>query len=304
MPAKTKDGEILKVVGNIELMEEVSSVLDNGGEGIGLFRTEFLYLRKNKYPKEEELFEQFKEVISILNGKPVVFRTLDINGDKSIEASKNNEKNPALGFRSIRFCLQNIEIFKTQIKAILRASAYGPAKVLFPFISSIEEVISSIKILSDVKEELREKKIDFDENIKIGVMIEIPSAAIMAEELAELVDFFSIGTNDLTQYLLAADRDNQELAYLYNSLHPAVLRTIKSVMDVGKKRNIEVNICGEIADLSLLLGFGIKEISTNSPSIPIIKEEIRNLSIKESKKKLEAALKKKTTQEVYELLAN
>lgn len=307
LPAKTKDGKIINIYGNIELPEEVVSVLDNGGEGIGLYRTEFLYLQKNRYPDEEELFNQYKETVDIIGDKPVVLRTLDINGDKTINnLKKNNEKNPALGCRAIRFCLNNVEIFKTQLRAIIRASAFGDVKILLPFISSIEEVEDSLKIIAKIKKELSKKKIPFDENLEIGVMIELPAAIMIAEDLADLVDFFSIGTNDLVQYTLGADRSNQDVAYLYNNSHPAILKMIKKLSDVSKAKKIKLQICGEMAaetiSIPLLLGFGITEMSVNAPFIPAVKETIRKLSFKNAKKIVKEVLTKKTSKEIYDFL--
>ena len=308
LPAKTKDGKTINVYGNIELSEEVVSVLDNGGEGIGLYRTEFSYLQKNSFPNEEELFNEYVETLDIVGNRPVTFRTLDINGDKALKSAEPSykENNPALGFRGIRFCLNHSDVFKTQLRAIIRASHFGNIKLLIPFVSSVEEVEETLKIVTDIKKEFNKKKIPYDKNIEIGIMIEVPSAVMMAEELSELVDFFSIGTNDLVQYTLAADRSNQEVAYLYDSLHPAILKMINTLAGICEKKKIELQICGEMASeplsLPILIGLGIKEISVNTSFIPAVKDKIRNLNFKECQNALKKILKKRTTEDIYNFL--
>ncbi len=245
LPADTSDGLRLKIMGNIELSEEVVSVLDHGGDGIGLFRTEFLYMKRSSFPTEEELFEQYKDVIDIIKQKPITIRTLDINGDKAISYSdKHNEENPALGLRAIRFCLKKPDIFITQLRAILRASAFGNVRVMFPMISSVDEVLEAKKILHQVADSLSKENIPFNKDIKIGIMIEVPSAVVIADILADHVDFFSIGTNDLVQYSLAIDRSNRQVAHLFQILHPAVIRMVKHVVSVGQEKNINVGRCG------------------------------------------------------------
>lgn len=288
LPAKTKDGHIIKVMGNIEFAEEVVSVKDHGGDGVGLYRTEFLYMNRDTYPDENEQFEKYREVAELMAPGEVIIRTLDINGDKALKYNTDQlpETNPALGLRAIRFCLKRKEIFKSQLRAILRASNFGKIKIMFPMISSLGEVLEAKKILSQCKTELNEKKIKWDKKIKTGIMIEVPSAAIIADILAKEVDFFSLGTNDLVQYTLAIDRGNEEVAHLYNELNPAVLRLIKNTVTVAEKNKIEISICGEMAgnplNIPLLIGLGIKNLSMYPHGIPQIKQMIRELHFKDT----------------------
>lgn len=304
LPADTRDHFTIKTMANIERPEETVQVRDNGGDGVGLFRTEFMYIEGAGFPGELELFEKYREVAELLYPNPVTFRTLDINGDKIIPgANIHPEENPALGLRGIRFCLKRQKYFMDQIKAILRASAYGDVRILFPMISSVEEVIESRSLLDKAKQELSDEGVKFNPDMLVGVMIEVPSAVIMAEELAREVDFFSIGTNDLIQYSLAIDRSNPELAYLYNAMHPAILRMLKMVVDVCRKYNIDICLCGEMAgeiqNLPVVLGLGIDELSINPPFIPEIKNIIRSLSYQETRAFVEDALKLSTADQVY-----
>lgn len=304
LPADTRDHFTIKTMANIERPEETVQVRDNGGDGVGLFRTEFMYIEGAGFPGELELFEKYREVAELLYPNPVTFRTLDINGDKIIPgANIHPEENPALGLRGIRFCLKRQKYFMDQIKAILRASAYGDVRILFPMISSVEEVIESRSLLDKAKQELSDEGVKFNPDMLVGVMIEVPSAVIMAEELAREVDFFSIGTNDLIQYSLAIDRSNPELAYLYNAMHPAILRMLKMVVDVCRKYNIDICLCGEMAgeiqNLPVVLGLGIDELSINPPFIPEIKNIIRSLSYQETRAFVEEALKLSTADQVY-----
>lgn len=284
LPAMTKDEISIKVMGNIEFTEEVVSVKDHGGDGVGLFRTEFLYMNRESYPDEEEQFEKYKEVAELMSPHEVIIRTLDINGDKALSYNYDQapEQNPALGLRAVRFCLKKKDIFKSQLRAILRASKHGKVKILFPMISSLLELIQAKKVLKECCDELTLKGIPWDTEIKIGIMIEVPSAAIIADILADEVDFFSLGTNDLVQYTLAIDRGNEEVAHLYNELNPSVLRLLKNTVDVAQEKNIEVSICGEMAgdplNLPLLLGLGIKNISMYPHAIPSIKQMIRQIN--------------------------
>ncbi len=306
-PAETTDGLQLQVMGNIELPEEVVSVLDHGGDGVGLFRTEFLYLTRRSFPKEDELFEQYREVVEIMVPRPVTIRTLDVNGDKAISyASNADEENPALGLRAIRFCLKRPDVFKTQLRAILRAAAFGNVRVMIPMISSVDEVVEAKQIFCEAAESLDKEGVPFNSNIKVGIMIEVPSAVIMADKLAEVVDFFSIGTNDLVQYSLAIDRGNRDVAYLYQTLHPAVIRMIKSVIDVGRDKSTDVYMCGEMAgdpiNIPVLLGMGMNELSMNPFSIPAVKKMIRTLNVNDSKQFAKDVLKLSTTSDIVNLV--
>ena len=307
LPAKTVDNVRLLVMGNIELPEEVVSVKDNGGDGIGLFRTEFLYLSRRTFPSSDDLFGQYREVVELMAPKPVTIRTLDINGDKALPYSSNSdEANPALGLRAIRFCLKKPEVFKDQLKAILKASAYGNVRVMFPMISSLDEVIEAKRLLKKSAEELEKKGVPFKPDIEVGIMIEVPSAVIMADVLAEEVDFFSIGTNDLVQYSLAIDRGNRKVAHLYHPLHPAVIRMIKHVVDVGMEKNINVIMCGEMAgdpnNMPILLGLGMNELSMVPQSIPAVKDMIKKLNVADSRLFLADVLKQKTTSGILSIM--
>ena len=307
LPSKTVDGYTIAVKANIEFLEEVVSAKDSGAEGIGLYRTEFLYLRNKGIPTEDELFENYKQVAEIIAPDPVTIRTLDIGGDKILPHNKlSNEANPALGLRAIRFCLKEQDIFKSQLRAILRASTHGNIKIMFPMISGIQEFLDAKKIMSHVMEDLKKKNIPYDENIKVGAMIEIPSAVMVADILAESADFFSIGTNDLIQYTLAIDRSNENVAYMYEPYHPAVIRMIIQIVKAAKHSGIEVSLCGEMASdpfcIPILLGVGINELSLNATSIPLLKKLIRSLSKEEAEKDIETIIKLKTSEEVRKFI--
>ncbi|MBU5483131.1 phosphoenolpyruvate--protein phosphotransferase [Clostridium sp. MSJ-11] len=285
----TLDFKKVEVAGNIGSVEEVDSIIENGGEGIGLFRTEFLYMEKEVLPNEEEQFLAYKSVVEKLNGKPVVIRTLDIGGDKKLSYLPIKEElNPFLGYRAIRLCLDRKDIFKTQLRALLRASKYGNLKIMFPMICNLEELLESKKILKECKNELKEEGLEYDENLEVGIMIEVPSAAIISDILAKEVDFFSIGTNDLIQYTMAVDRMNEKVSYLYDFNNLAVLRLIKLVIENGHREGIWVGMCGEMAGredlIPLLLGMGLEEFSMSPSSILKVRKIIRNLSFKESSK--------------------
>ena len=303
LPAESVDGHRIRITANIEFLEEVVAVKSHGGKGIGLYRTEFLYLRSRGIPSEEELFEDYREVAEIISPNPVTIRTLDLGGDKFVsKIEMATEMNPALGLRGIRLCLKLPEIFKSQLRAILRASAYGQVKLMFPMISGLQEILDAGKIMSEVKDELDHNNIEYDHDIKIGVMIEVPSAVTMAETFAQYVDFFSIGTNDLIQYALAIDRINEHMAFMYQPFHPAILKMIKYVVDSGKKAGINVSLCGEMAGdplcLPLLMGLGIDELSMNSSAIPLSKKVIRSLSMEDARADLKHVITLGTAREV------
>ncbi|MGB4453352.1 MAG: phosphoenolpyruvate--protein phosphotransferase [Coprothermobacter proteolyticus] len=287
VPSVTKDGAQVKLEANIGRPEEVEIALKFGAEGVGLFRTEFLFMDRNTLPSEEEQFEAYKKALEGMRGQVVTIRTLDIGGDKDLPyLGLQRENNPFLGWRAIRYCLDRRDVLKTQLRAILRASVYGKAAVMFPMISSVEEVVKAKEVLEEAKAELREEGQPFDEHVKVGIMVEIPSAAVAADLLAPEVDFFSIGTNDLTQYTLAVDRDNEKVREYYNPLHPAVLRLIKRVIDVGNTFGKEVAMCGELAGddkaTEILLGLGLQVFSMTPSSIPRVKKVVLSTNNEEA----------------------
>ena len=287
VPSVTKDGAQVKLEANIGRPEEVELALKFGAEGVGLFSTEFLFMDRNTLPSEEEQFEAYKKALEGMRGQVVTIRTLDIGGDKDLPyLGLQRENNPFLGWRAIRYCLDRRDVLKTQLRAILRASAYGKAAVMFPMISSVEEVVKAKEVLEEAKAELREEGQPFDEHVKVGIMVEIPSAAVAADLLAPEVDFFSIGTNDLTQYTLAVDRDNEKVREYYNPLHPAVLRLIKRVIDVGNAFGKEVAMCGELAGddkaTEILLGLGLQVFSMTPSSIPRVKKVVLSTNNEEA----------------------
>lgn len=291
----TKDGHRVELACNIGGVKDMVHVFENDGEGIGLFRSEFLYMDRKNLPSEAEQFEAYKAVLEGMEGKPVVIRTLDVGGDKNLPyLNIPKEENPFLGFRAIRYCLKNEEVFKTQIKALLRAGVFGNLRIMLPMISGITEVRAAKKIIETCKEELAAANIPFSQGYQLGIMIEIPSAAIMADVLAKEVDFFSIGTNDLIQYTIAVDRMNQDIAELYTPYHPAVLRLICQVIQAGKQAGIWVGMCGEAAGnpkmMPLLLGMGLEEFSMNPSKILSGRALIQRLSLSEMKAHVERVL--------------
>lgn len=295
LPSVTVDGTQIKIVGNIELPDEISKVLRSGGQGVGLYRTEYLYLMGNQEPTEEEHFAAYKRCVELSAGRDLVIRTMDLGADKYTQAQEEiPERNPFLGNRSIRYCLKNLPMFKRQLRALLRASALGPIKIMFPLITSIGELRQAKFIVRDVMEEMDEEGLPFDRSLPLGMMVEVPSAAIQAETFAREADFFSIGTNDLVQYTLAVDRTNERVANLYTPMHPAVLRLIRDVARAGKKREIEVSCCGEAAgDLEfamLLIGLGLRTLSTSSSSIPQLKRFVRSVSVQQCERAARQAL--------------
>jgi len=302
LKAETQDGYHLVLEANIELLEEIPSVIQYGAEGIGLYRTEYLYLNRRDLPAEEEHFQVYKKLAEDIAPYPVTIRTLDLGGDKfASHIDLAEEMNPAMGLRAIRFCIKERETFKTQLKGILRASVYGQLKILFPMISGIEELRQVKAILEEAKEDLIAKGIPFDHNIPLGIMIEIPSAALTADDLAREVNFFSIGTNDLIQYSLAIDRVNEHVSYLYEPLHPAILRSIKGVVDVAHGARIDVGICGEMASeplyTLLFLGMGLNELSMNAMAIPLVKKMLRRSTHVEGERILKEILGFSTAKE-------
>ena len=300
--AETQDGHHLTLQANIELIEEIPSVIQYGAEGIGLYRTEYLYLNRKTLPDEEEHFQVYKKIAEEITPYSVTIRTLDLGGDKfSSHIELAEQVNPAMGLRAIRFCLMEQEIFKTQLRGILRASTYGKVKILLPMISGVEELLEVKAILDEVKEELRAKGVEFDPEIPLGVMIEIPSAAITSDILAREVDFFSIGTNDLIQYSLAIDRVNKYVSYLYEPLHPAIVRHMKGVVDCAHEEDIEVGICGEMAADPLytliFLGLGLDELSMHPTAIPRVKKVLRRSTRTEGEDLLKQVLQCSTAKE-------
>jgi phosphotransferase system enzyme I (PtsI) len=303
----TLDNRKVEVAANIGSVTDALNAINNGAEGIGLFRTEFLYMSKDELPSEKEQFNAYKEVLEKLKGKPVIIRTLDIGGDKKLPYLPiEQELNPFLGYRAIRLCLDRKDIFKTQLRALLRASVYGNLKIMFPMISNLQELREAKAVLEECKEELRKEKIDFNDKVEVGIMIEIPSAAIISDVLAKEVDFFSIGTNDLIQYTIAVDRMNEKVSYLYDFFNPAVLRLINMVIDNAHKEGKYVGMCGEMAGktelIPLLLGMGLDEFSMSVSSVLKARGTIRNLKYEDCRKLVPKAMKLGTSVEIKKFL--
>ena len=300
----TRDGRHIVLSANIELPEDVEAVTANGAEGIGLYRTEFLYLNRTTLPTENEQFETYRKVAERVRPDPLIIRTFDLGGDKLAPGTVDitDELNPFLGWRAIRLCLENIDLFKTQLRAVLRASAVGNIKIMFPMISGLEELRRAKAVLADCREELRRSGVPMAEKIDVGAMIEIPSAAICANVLAAEVDFFSIGTNDLIQYALAVDRVNEKLAHLYEPTHPAILRLLKMIADAAHANNIWVGVCGEMAGdvalVPLLLGLGMDELSAGATLVPRVKRAVQSLTIPECRELVAETLKLDTASEI------
>ena len=311
LPAETLDHKKIQLQANIELPEDVDSALSYGAEGIGVYRTEYLYLAESTFPPEEEQYRAYRRVLEKMLPHPVVIRTYDLGGDKfRHDLGESYEANPFLGWRAIRACLDLPHIFKTQLKAMLRASEHGNLRIMFPMISGVEELRKAREILNQVKEELKSRKVPFDENVQVGIMIEIPSACLVADSLARECDFFSIGTNDLIQYSIAVDRGNPRVGNLYQAFHPAVLKLIKQTIDSAHANDIWVGLCGEMAAdpfaTGLLVGMGIDELSSSPLAVPQIKKIIRSITTEDAKKIAEEVLNltqvdeiKKTLKEDY-----
>lgn len=301
----TLDGKQVEVGANIGTPKDVESVIENGGEGVGLYRTEFLYMERDSLPTEEEQFQAYKKVLEKMESKPVVIRTLDIGGDKQLPyLNLPEEMNPFLGFRAIRLCLKEQELFRVQLRALLRASSFGNLKIMFPMIATLEEFRDAKKLLLEEKLFLQEQGVKVAEDIEIGIMVEIPSTAILADQYAKEVDFFSIGTNDLIQYTLAADRMNEQVSYLYQPYNPAILRLVKMVIDAAHAQGKWVGMCGEMAGdavaIPLLIGLGLDEFSMSVPSILKARSQINRLRQSDMKMLLEKALYMQTSDQVKE----
>jgi len=290
LPAETLDGYKVSVIGNIDNPDEVKSVLNNGATGIGLYRTEFMFFNRSALPTAQEHFANYKKVACDMSPYSTIIRTIDVGGDKLAKAGLlnfNEEANPFLGLRAIRLCLKYPDIFIDQLKGVLKASAFGKVRLMYPMISGVDELREANKILEKVKEDMRSKNEAFDENIEVGAMIEVPSAAVIMDALSKELDFVSIGTNDLIQYTLAVDRVNENVANLYDPLHPAILRLINKIIEEGHEAGIDVGMCGEMAGdpyyTPVLLGFGLDEFSVSSAQIPKIKKVIRSITFAEAK---------------------
>lgn len=306
LPSETTDHRKIQLQANIELPEDVDSASNYGAEGIGIYRTEYLYLAESAFPSEEEQYKAYKKVLEKMSPDPVVIRTYDLGGDKfRHDLGESYEANPFLGWRAIRACLDLPFIFKTQLRAMLRASE-GNLKIMFPMISGVEELKRAKKILNEVKEELKSRRVSFDEEVELGIMIEIPSACLVADSLAKECDFFSIGTNDLIQYTLAVDRGNERVANLYETFHPAVLKLIKQTIHSAHRNKIWVGLCGEMAAnpfaTALLIGMGIDELSTSPMAIPQIKKIIRSINFEEAKKIADQVLNLNSVEEIKKAL--
>ena len=306
LPSETLDGVHVTLMANIEKVEENGSARDSQAEGVGLFRTEYLYLSSSRLPGEEEQFAIYKAVAEAFAPWPVVIRTLDVGGDKPLEGFPgltHHETNPFLGFRAIRLCLEHPEMFKEQLRAILRASAFGRVRLMYPMISGMDELVRANVFLAEAREELRKRNLSFDEKMEVGSMIEIPSAAVTIDLLARHCQFFSIGTNDLIQYLLAIDRGNDRIAHLYEPTHPAVLRTIKSVVEGAHRHHLPVALCGEMAGdpifAPLLLGLGVDELSMSPPSLPAVKYLVRTMKMSDAKQLAADAMALSDPKEIY-----
>lgn len=308
-PSKTKDGHLVELAANIGSPDDLKGAIENDCEGIGLYRTEFIYMESKDYPTEEEQFNAYKIVLEKMKGKPTVIRTLDIGGDKELDyMDLPNEMNPFLGYRAIRLCLEKVDLFKTQLRALLRASVYGDLRIMFPMIATIQEFIEAKRILDETKSELISEGYLVSEDYQVGMMVEIPSVAILADQFAKYVDFFSIGTNDLIQYTFAADRMNESVSYLYQPYNPSLLRLIKNVIDAAHKEGKWVGMCGEMAGdeiaIPILLGLGLDEFSMSSTSILNSRSLIDRITKNKSEKLAQEAINMENNNDVFELINN
>lgn len=308
LPAKTKDGKIVELFANVGSIADVENACQKGAEGIGLFRSEFLYMENQHFPTEEEQFLAYKKAVELMQ-RPIIIRTLDIGGDKALSYHTfEKEENPFLGWRAIRISLEMKQMFQTQLRALLRASAYGDIRIMYPMIISVDEFLEANAVLEECKKQLQQEGIAFDENIQTGIMVETPAAVLCAEDLAQVVDFFSIGTNDLTQYILAVDRGNEKIKHLYNTFHPAVLRAIRTVIQAGKKYGKLVGMCGEFASdekaVPILLGMGLDEFSMVAAEIVNVKYQICHLDYAQCCVIAEEVCKKHAVAEVQQYLEN
>ena len=307
LPTQTLDGQKVQLFANIGTPDDANRVLSNDGEGIGLFRTEFLFMDRSSMPDENEQFEAYKKALLIMKNKTVIIRTLDIGGDKEIPyLGLKKEENPFLGFRAVRYCLKNSDMYKTQLRALLRASAYGDLQIMIPLVTGVDELRQVKALVGEIKAELDEKVIAYNKHIKIGVMIETPSAAVLADVIAKEADFFSIGTNDLIGYTMAVDRGNADVAYLYSAFSPAVLRLIRHIISAGKKAGIPVGMCGEAAAdplmIPLLIAFGLDEYSVTPTSILATRREISRWSKQEADKIAESIMSLETEKQIVSAL--
>lgn len=308
LDAVTKDGVVVRLQANIELIQEVDDAIRFGARGVGLYRSEFLYISKSPgLPNEDEHFEICRSLARAMAPEPVIIRTFDLGGKKlARDVIGTKEDNPVLGLRGLRLCMKHRDMFVTQLRGILRASAHGDIKIMFPLVSSVQELRQAKALLKEIKGELEAEGVPFNPDVKVGIMIEVPAAAMMADVLATEADFFAIGTNDLIQYSLAIDRGNENVSYLYEPLHPALLRLLKFVIDSAKEAGIPVSVCGEMAAHPLyaiaLVGLGLETLSMNPSTIPVIKNVIRSLRFKDCRKMIESALEKKTAQEIEEYI--
>jgi phosphotransferase system enzyme I (PtsI) len=307
LPAVTRDGHVLKLQANIEFPEEAEAAVRSGADGVGLYRTEFLFLNRKDLPSEDEHYHTYRRVAERFHRHPVTIRTLDLGGDKfASQIELAEEMNPAMGLRAIRFCLKEKDIFKQQVRAILRASAHGMVRMMFPMISGVGELRAALAVVEEAKSELRKRRVPFNREIPIGIMVEIPSAAMVADLLAKEADFLSIGTNDLIQYAIAIDRINEHVSYLYEPLHPAILRLIRRIVDGAHDAGIPVSMCGEMAGepffTYVLLGLGLDELSMNATSIPRVKRILRKSAAYEAREFVGGLLLRSTAVEIGKIL--